>query len=355
MGANNSVPANYSAAAYAVLILEVILTTAAVVGRTVSRKLMKAKLSTDDALTYAAYSANVGLLVSGLLLTAFGSVDLDDVSTHSEEKHHFVRAAYISLAVLYVLAITFIKLSILFLYRRTFTMFETWFRWAWWSLMHLVILWTATCVVLLAIQGVGQMPMTRFSRLGVSITGFVNAFSDIWLLMMPAIMISRMKLQKKQKIALVSIFGIGGVAAMVSTIRATIFLINRNHQLNEAYSNYLDIVLTSTESSAGFMCACLPLTKPIVIHFTRRIQRLRGLNTEHQGWTTVSTSQKSTSKEKDRTILRVDDYHIQLLPIALTIGTQSTSRLQREAMVVDRPWESVGPYETTAYCNSHRL
>lgn len=55
MGANNSVPANYSAAAYAVLVLNLVLTTTVVVGRTVSRKLMKAKLSTDDTVTYIAY------------------------------------------------------------------------------------------------------------------------------------------------------------------------------------------------------------------------------------------------------------------------------------------------------------
>ncbi|KAF1848261.1 uncharacterized protein K460DRAFT_414844 [Cucurbitaria berberidis CBS 394.84] len=354
MGSNHSLPANYSAAAYAVLTLNIILTTAAVVGRAVSRKLMTATLSADDTLTYIAYSANLGLLVSGLLLIALGSVNLDDVLVQSDEKRHFMRAAYSSLAILYVCTITFIKLSILFLYRRTFTMFEAWFRWAWWSLMHLIILWTATCVILLALHGVGQMPKTGFSRLGVSITGIVNAFSDILLLLIPTVKIYRMKLQRKQKNALISIFGIGGIAAIISTVRATIFFMNRDNQLNEAYSNYLDIVLAATESSAGLMCACLPLTKPVATRLTRWIQRLRGSNTEHQGWTTVSTSQKSISKETDRTILRIDDYHIQLLPIALSTSTQSGSRLEREAMVIEKPWQSMGPYETTTYCESHR-
>lgn len=55
MGANHSLPADYSAAAYAVLALDVTMTTAALVARTVSRKLMKATLSTDDTLTYIAY------------------------------------------------------------------------------------------------------------------------------------------------------------------------------------------------------------------------------------------------------------------------------------------------------------
>jgi hypothetical protein len=55
MGANNSVPANYSAAAYTVLTIDIILTTSAVVGRTVSRRVMKATPATDDYLCYFAY------------------------------------------------------------------------------------------------------------------------------------------------------------------------------------------------------------------------------------------------------------------------------------------------------------
>jgi hypothetical protein len=55
MGANSSVPANYDAAAYAILAIEVVLTTAAVLGRVTSRYLMKAAPATDDYLTYLAY------------------------------------------------------------------------------------------------------------------------------------------------------------------------------------------------------------------------------------------------------------------------------------------------------------
>lgn len=132
-------------------------------------------------------------------------------------------------------------------------------------------------------------------------------------------------------------------ASIVSIVRGTIFFVNRDHQLNDAYSNYLDIILTATESSAGLMCACLPLTKPVVIRFTKWIQRLRGLNTEHQGWTTVSNSTRSTGKEKDRTITRIDDYHIQLLPISTTSMPKFNAE-NGEVLAVGKPWQSVGPY-----------
>jgi hypothetical protein len=107
----------------------------------------------------------------------------------------------------------------------------------------------------------------------------------------------------------------------VSIVRGTIFFINRANNLNDAYSNYLDIVLTATESSAGLMCACLPLMRPIVIRLTRWIQRLRGWDTGHQGWTTMSDSAggpKSTPSKLEgasRAIVRANDWEMQLLPV----------------------------------------
>jgi hypothetical protein len=138
-------------------------------------------------------------------------------------------------------------------------------------------------------------------------------------------------------------------ASIVSLIRGTMLFVNRDHQLNEAYSNYLEIVLTATESSTGLLCACLPLTKPIVIHFTRWIQKVRGLDTNHQGWSSVSASAKNT--EKDMKITRVVDYHVQLLPMSKFTNTQ-TSFQDREGMIVEKPWQSVGPYEAKAFCES---
>jgi cytochrome bd-type quinol oxidase subunit 2 len=153
-----------------------------------------------------------------LLLTAFGAFDLDDISTENQGGKRFVYTTTLSVAFLYVLAMTFIKLSILFLYRRTFTMLEAWFRWCWRMLLILVMLWTAACIILLALQETGRTPKNGFMRLGISVTGMVNGFSDMLLMIIPAVMVSRLKLQKKQKIALISIFGLGGMC--VPIIRA---------------------------------------------------------------------------------------------------------------------------------------
>jgi hypothetical protein len=65
MGANSSVPANYNAAAYTLLAVDVVLSILAVAGRTASRKLMKTTPAVDDYLCYLAF---VGLSMSLLSL-----------------------------------------------------------------------------------------------------------------------------------------------------------------------------------------------------------------------------------------------------------------------------------------------
>jgi hypothetical protein len=113
--------------------------------------------------------------------------------------------------------------------------------------------------------------------------------------------------------------------------------------------NYLEIVLTATESSAGLMCACLPLTKPLVIRFTRWLQRMHGLDTKHQGWTTYS--QSGTGEGRNKSIIRVDDYSVQLLmasdPALSQIG--ALNGLHERGYAV----ESVEPYQTNAFCEAN--
>ncbi|KAL5118413.1 hypothetical protein ACEQ8H_003589 [Pleosporales sp. CAS-2024a] len=152
-----------------------------------------------------------------------------------------------------------------------------------------------------------------------------------------------MKMQTKQKVALISIVGIGSFAAAVSLLRAALFLATRHHNFNPAYTNYLDFVLTATESSAGLMCACLPLTKPLIIRFTRWFQKLRGLDAnQRMGWSTLSEAATASTKEKG-TIKRTKDYHVQLLPISELMNPQTSTLVGTQAMDLDKPWQSIGP------------
>jgi len=90
-------------------------------------------------------------------------------------------------------------------------MITRWFRIAWWGILTLTLLWTIACITLLALQGTGSLPKNGFSRLGISITGLVNAITDWLILGLPLYVVAQMKLQTKQRLALVSIFMVGSM------------------------------------------------------------------------------------------------------------------------------------------------
>lgn len=77
--------------------------------------------------------------------------------------------------------------------------------------MTLTILWTLAGLILLVLQEVGTFPRYDFGRIAVPTTGIFNAFSDMLLMLLPVFMVSRLKMRRTQKIALVSIFCISGV------------------------------------------------------------------------------------------------------------------------------------------------
>ena len=55
MGANNSTPAVYDGPAYVLLVLDLVLTSSALLARVASRRIMKATPAVDDYLAYSAY------------------------------------------------------------------------------------------------------------------------------------------------------------------------------------------------------------------------------------------------------------------------------------------------------------
>jgi hypothetical protein len=87
-------------------------------------------------------------------------------------------------------------------------------------------------------------------------------------------------------------------------------------------------------------------TKPILIRFVLCFRRIRGIEPTHYGYTTASTS---ADKEQDRTITKVVEYQVQLLPIPKMPNTQHGLQ-DRDALPTD--WQSIGPYGVLTCCES---
>lgn len=123
----------------------------------------------------------------------------------------FIFKSFIGIGVFYILAILFSKLSVLFLLRRIFTMFNTPFRIAWWiNLLFLVPCWMVPVFTLLGITVANKdLRQSDISAIGTPVVALLNAVSDISVLLLPLWSIQKLKLPKKQKVALSGIFAVG--------------------------------------------------------------------------------------------------------------------------------------------------
>lgn len=115
---------------------------------------------------------------------------------------------------LYTFAIIFVKVSVLLLYRRIFTLQEKWFQICWWAnLIVLVPCYITTALTLTGLQlsmsNSNKWGKNNLSRYGSLVLGIVNAVSDIAVLMLPVAMVWRLIMSKRERVAIVGIFALG--------------------------------------------------------------------------------------------------------------------------------------------------
>jgi|TARA_R110002003_G_scaffold40_10_gene2716 hypothetical protein len=116
------------------------------------------------------------------------------------------------LGVLYTLAIIAVKISVLFLYRRIFTVNVRWFQIGWWANFILLMpCYTVFTFTLLGLQVTNnlQFGKNNLSRYGSQVSGSINAFSDLSVLILPVGMVSTLLLPRREKAAILGIFSLG--------------------------------------------------------------------------------------------------------------------------------------------------
>ncbi|PSN63323.1 hypothetical protein BS50DRAFT_679618 [Corynespora cassiicola Philippines] len=265
MGHPYSVPAIYDEPTRGILGCLIAVTTVCVAARATSRWIQKAAFAADDYLSYLAFAMNLGLLICGLMLIPRNAISLPGLMKGNLNDMKYISDSFVAIGVFYILAILFSKLSVLFLFRRIFTMFNNTFRIAWWvNLLFLVPCWTVPVFTLLGISVARQdLRQSDISTIGTPTVAALNALSDIMVLLLPIWSISKLRLPTQQKVALCGVFAIAMIGTGVSIGRATLLFIRPKMDWNPAYNTYMDIVMSAAECSAAFMCSCLPVLKPI--------------------------------------------------------------------------------------------
>jgi len=226
----------------------------------------------EDYLIGVAMLASIGMCVSISQQIANGT-GLHVMFVPYTEVTQGLRALYGTLMT-YNLSLTFIKLSILYQYYRLFV--SRYMRYSVYIATAIVICFgldtllttVFTCSPIRAYwdptlepQGKAKC-LNRFAAWFAN--GSINIATDIMILLLPMPEIRKLQMQKRQKIVLAFIFGLGWVACIISMVRIySLRVIQKNMHDPTWYSVYV-AYWSVIEANVGIVCACAPALKPLV-------------------------------------------------------------------------------------------
>ncbi|KAF2115521.1 hypothetical protein BDV96DRAFT_575627 [Lophiotrema nucula] len=338
MGSNISRPAKYDAPAYGCLITFLVLTTIAIVARGTSRRIAKAPFWADDALAYVAYVSNAASLINQNTMASTGAFDLARLITFSPEDTESFQHRNLASAVLYLVTITCAKLSVLFLYRRIFYVYQGWFRAFWW--FNLLVIFPCWAGATLGILIYAQVDTFAFAKpanaYGTSVCALVNALSDMMVLILPISGVVKLQLGRAQKVGIIGLFSLGFLTTLVSLARATLSFHQATHttRWNPAYEAYNFMMLVAAETSAACLCACIPVARPFLLKAGELASRsinvssLRALvsKTSLSSQANRSDAYKSMSGDSNKkdTISRTVDVDMDSIPLRQTASANES-------------------------------
>ncbi|KAF2835883.1 hypothetical protein M501DRAFT_941205 [Patellaria atrata CBS 101060] len=91
----------------------------------------------------------------------------------------------------------------------------------------------------------------------------LQLFFDVLLIALPMPVIQRLKLGKKQKYALMFVFGLGGFVCLVGILRFE-NLTRIEKSFDPTYDNAPGAMWSAIEDNVGIICACLPAMRPLL-------------------------------------------------------------------------------------------
>ncbi|KAI9687396.1 MAG: hypothetical protein M1820_010478 [Bogoriella megaspora] len=177
---------------------------------------------------------------------------------------------------------TFIKLTLLYFYRRLFLVNQKWLKRAWWANLVYVILWLfgATGFYVFQCWPVQWYFLRYYEKYSATppypIEGQCNATttthvavplifglaSDIAILLLPLVTISQLHMERKAKLGLAGVFSIGLLACTLDLVRIIELFIDTDDKNDPSYGVVVFLILSATTEVAGLTCACLPIIVP---------------------------------------------------------------------------------------------
>ncbi|EPE31713.1 hypothetical protein GLAREA_12469 [Glarea lozoyensis ATCC 20868] len=346
MGSAHSVPADFTQPARGITVALLVITSIGIICRILSRRIQRASLGLDDILVYIAFvnehslvhaQTNEGFLASKYWPTGYYTNESTEASHRAfslpalrkstSEEQLYLKRVTVALGILYAVSLLFTKISVLFLYRRIFTMNTRWFRNVWWfNLLFLFPGWTVLAFTLLGLQVTPQgskLLTSKLSIIGSPLVGGLNSVSDLLVLSMPVRMVIKLKMPLRERLGILLLLCMGLGATSISIMRAIRFHIKRKNHWNPAYGLYNDVVLTIVDSSTCLICACFTIVKPLIrkakevsITSATSLLSLRSANSSRVTGTQYAASDNQSLNRKPSNdphgIYRVDRFEVEV-------------------------------------------
>ncbi|MCJ1286774.1 hypothetical protein MMC26_006120 [Xylographa opegraphella] len=285
---------NASGGLYASAITMMVVTATTVILRLLCKRKLNAKITVDDyciilalvsplgpsapieereQLAYHDQVLIYGLCIELILCAQFGG-GKHAITVPIPQQVHMLQMIF-AFELTYASTATAIKMSILLLLRRIFPASVTPVAWraVWYFVVAWVLLWLVGCGCATIFQ---CLPVSFYWN---QITGDTNGFcvneyiflagnaalniaSDIMILVLPMPIVWRLHIKKSQKLAISSIFLLGGFVCLASVIRYT--YLKQVIPVDVTYSNQPAGIWSLVEMAIGLVCACLPVMRPLL-------------------------------------------------------------------------------------------
>ncbi|KAI7239764.1 hypothetical protein KC330_g1713 [Hortaea werneckii] len=178
--------------------------------------------------------------------------------------------AYVNI---YVIAVSFTKLSIVMFYKRVFQIPKLA-----WYLVAVVLMYPITVVIVICnsckplefFWTQYTDPQATGSCIDISTFFFANgiwaACIDVGLLIVPVPLVWKLQMHLRKRLAVVGVFLLAGFVVVASIVR--IIMLQKNTQSNDPVWTIAPVYIwSSVEPFVGIICACLPTLSPLFKRF----------------------------------------------------------------------------------------
>ncbi|KAK1579258.1 uncharacterized protein LY79DRAFT_348289 [Colletotrichum navitas] len=287
----------------AILIIGAVLSTLAVALRAFTRIKMLHTFGLDDVLMVGAQILVIGAAVAIGLESAWG------LGKHSwvqpkEDYIPYMKSFYVSI-ILYNVATTVVKLSILLQYRRIFanSLMQTMTTWG----LAFMTAWTVMLCFLLPMM---CLPVAAFWDTTIKgrcidllaswyVMAAVNIVADFVIFSLPIPVINSLQIPRRQKRMLIFVFGLGFLTCIISAFRIKTLRVAA--QTQDPFWDNVDAATWSfLEVTIGILAACLPTLRPIFVALLPRLFDGSSFHSRSKGQTASEPSRVQGRHELGR-------------------------------------------------------